>query len=65
MINFITKLPKSKDLLTGVVYNLILNIINRLSKYGIFIPYLELLNIEQLADTVIRVLVLYFGILEQ
>ncbi len=63
-MDFITKLLKLKDLLTGVVYDLILNIINRLSKYGIFIPYLELLNIEQLADIVIRVLVLYFGMLE-
>ncbi len=63
-MDFITKLPKSKDLLTRVVYNLILNIIDRLSKYRIFVPYLELLNIEQLADTVIRVLVLYFGIPE-
>jgi hypothetical protein len=63
-MDFITKLPKLKNLLTRVVYDLILNIINRLSKYGIFIPYLELLNTEQLVDTVIRVLVLYFGILE-
>ncbi len=63
-MDFITKLPKLKDLLTRVVYNLILNIINRLSKYGIFIPYLELLNTEQLVDIVIRVLVLYFGIPE-
>jgi hypothetical protein len=58
-------LPKSKDLLTGVVYNSILNIINRLSKYRIFVPYLELSNTEQLADTVIRVLVSHFGMPEQ
>jgi hypothetical protein len=63
-MDFITKLPKLKNLLTRVVYDLILNIINRLSKYGIFVPYLELLNTEQLVDTVIRVLVLYFGIPE-
>ncbi len=63
-MDFITKLPKLKNLLTRVVYNLILNIINRLLKYGIFVPYLELLNTEQLVDTVIRVLVLYFGIPE-
>ncbi len=57
-------MPKLKNLLTRVVYDLILNIINRLSKYKIFIPYLELLNTEQLVDIVIRVLVLYFGMPE-
>jgi hypothetical protein len=64
-MDFITKLPKSKDPLTGVVYDSILNIIDRLSKYGIFVPYLESSNAEQLADTVIRVLVSHFGMPEQ
>jgi len=60
-MDFITKLPKSKESLTGVVYDSILVIIDRLSKYALFVPYLEASNAEQLADTVIRVLVAQFG----
>ncbi len=51
-------LPKSKDLLIGVVYDSILVIVDRLSKYALFVLYLEVLNIEQLVDIVIRVLIL-------
>ncbi len=59
----ITKLSLLKDPLTRVEYDLILVIVNRLLKYTIFIPYLELLIIEQFANTIIRVLVANFGIL--
>jgi hypothetical protein len=40
--DFVIKLPPSKDLLTGVVYDAILVIIERLTKYMILILYQEL-----------------------
>ncbi len=64
IIDFITKLLKSKEPLIRVVYDSILVIINLLSKYALFILYLKASNAEQLANIVIRVLVLYFGILK-
>ncbi len=51
--------------MTGVVYDSILVIVDRLSKYALFVPYLEALNAEQLVDIVIRVLVAQFEILEE
>ena len=38
-LNFIVKLPLSKDLMIGIEYDLILVITERLTKYGYFIPY--------------------------
>jgi len=42
MIDFIIKLLKSKDLVTGDTFNLIIVIINKLIKYAIMIPYKEI-----------------------
>ena len=39
-LDFVVKLPLSKDPLTGVEYDSILVITERLTKYGYFIPYL-------------------------
>src|SRR5438270_10012437 len=49
VIDFIVKLPLSKDLLTKVKYNVILVITDRNTKYGIFISYLEGLLATQFA----------------
>ena len=38
-LDFIVKLPLSKDLMIGTEYNSILVITERLTKYGYFIPY--------------------------
>ena len=38
-LNFIVKLLLSKDLMIGIEYDLILVIIERLTKYRYFIPY--------------------------
>jgi hypothetical protein len=40
-LNFITKLPPSKKPITGVIYDSIMVVINRLTKYAYFISYLE------------------------
>ena len=49
-MDFITKLPASKDTHTGVTYDAILVIVDRLTKYGIFIPYEESTNADTFAD---------------
>ncbi len=59
------KLLLLEDLLIKTKIDLILIIIDRLSKYVIFILYLKSIIVEQLVDIVIRELVLRFGILEE
>jgi len=50
-LDFIVKLPLLKDPLTGVEYDSILVITERLTKYGYFIPYLEASDAKALAYT--------------
>jgi hypothetical protein len=52
-LDFIIKLLPSKDPLTGVEYNSILIIIERLMKYGKFISYLEASDAKALIYTFI------------
>jgi hypothetical protein len=51
VLDFIIKLPPSVKLIIEVVFDLILVIINRLTKYGYFILYKESLLAEELAYT--------------
>jgi hypothetical protein len=48
-LDFIVKLLPFIELIIEVIYNFILIIINRLTKYGYFILYKEILLIEKLA----------------
>jgi hypothetical protein len=48
-LNFIVKLPSSVKLIIEVIFDLILVIINRFTKYGYFILYKESLLAEKLA----------------
>jgi hypothetical protein len=48
-LNFVTKLPLSKKLITGVIYDSIIVVTDRLTKYAYFIPYLESFLAENLA----------------
>ena len=50
-LDFIVKLLLFKNLLTGVEYDSILIITERLTKYGYFIPYLEVSDAKALAYT--------------
>ncbi len=52
-LDFIVKLLLSRDPLIGVEYNSILVIIERLTKYGKFILYLEASDAKALAYTFI------------
>jgi hypothetical protein len=48
-LDFIIKLSPSVELIIEVVFDLILVVIDRLTKYGYFIPYKEILLAEKLA----------------
>jgi hypothetical protein len=61
-MDFIVKLPPSKEPVTDVVYDSILVMVDRLTKYAHFIPYKESSTAEQLGHLVIDRLVRYHGI---
>jgi hypothetical protein len=48
-LDFVTKLSLFKKLMTGVMYDSIMIVINRLTKYAYFISYLESSLAEDLA----------------
>jgi hypothetical protein len=48
-LDFVTKLSLFKELITGIIYDSIIVVINRLTKYTYFIPYLESFSAEDLA----------------
>jgi hypothetical protein len=48
-LDFVIKLPLSKELITGVIYDSIIIITDRLTKYAYFIPYLKNSSAEDLA----------------
>jgi hypothetical protein len=48
-LDFVTKLPLSKKLMTGVIYDSIIIVTDRLTKYTYFISYLESSSAENLA----------------
>jgi hypothetical protein len=48
-LDFMTKLPLSRELMTGVIYNSIMVVIDRLTKYAYFIPYFKSFLAEDLA----------------
>ena len=54
VMNFIVKLPPSKKPLTGVIYDLILIIVNWLTKEVRFLPYKEASDAEELTYTFLR-----------
>ena len=56
-IDFITKLPKSKDPVTGITYNSIMVIVNRFTKYIIAVPFKKTHTAEQLGHLLLDRLV--------
>ena len=63
-MDFITKLPKSKDPTTTEVYDAIMVIVDRLTKYVIMLPFKEKYNAEQLAFLLLDRLIRDHGIPE-
>jgi hypothetical protein len=64
-LDFIIKLPPSKEALTGVVYDSILVVTDRLTKYAYFIPYKEGLTAEELVYTFNRNIITNYEIPEE
>jgi len=52
--DFIVKLPKSKDLVTGQLHDIILVIIDKLTKWGYFIACTEEISAEDVAQIYIK-----------
>jgi hypothetical protein len=48
-LDFVIKLPLFKELMIGMIYNFIIIVTDRLTKYAYFIPYLESFLTEDLA----------------
>lgn len=63
-MDFIVKLPTTKDPITKVSYDSILVIVDRLTKYAHFIPWRETNNTEDLANIFLREVVAHHGIPE-
>ena len=55
IIDFIIKLLRLKEPLIGISYDSILVVVDRLTKYAYLVSYLELLNTEDLAYTLIKI----------
>jgi hypothetical protein len=64
-LDFVVKLLLSRDLITGIKYNSILVITDRLTKYIYIILYLEASMVEDLAYTFLRVVVANHSALEK
>lgn len=61
-MDFITKLPLSEDPATGTLYDSILVIVDRLTKFSYFIPYQESTDAEQFAYIFLRNIVSTHGL---
>jgi hypothetical protein len=64
-INLIIKLLPSIELITKVIFDLILIVINRLTKYGYFILYKESSLIEELVYAFNKHIIGNYGILKK
>jgi len=64
-MDFITKLPSSQDPTTGFVYDSIMVVTDRLTKYALFIPWHETFTAKQTAWVFKREVLSNFGIPEK
>ncbi len=62
-IDFITKLPLSKDTTTGLEYETVLTVVGRLTKWAYFLPFKETWSATQLADVISRSVASTHGVL--
>jgi hypothetical protein len=60
-LDFITKLSLFKELIIGVMYDSIIIVINRLTKYAYFIRYLESFSAEDLAYIFYKYIMANYG----
>jgi hypothetical protein len=62
-LDFVTKLPLSKKPMTGIIYNFIIVVINRLTKYAYFILYFKSFLAEDLAYIFYKYVMANYGFL--
>jgi hypothetical protein len=62
-LDFVTKLPLFRELMTEVIYDFIMIVINRLTKYAYFIPYFESFLAEDLAYIFYKYVMAKYGFL--
>ena len=60
-LDFVTKLPLFKELMTGVIYDFIIVVTDRLTKYVYFIFYLESSLAEDLAYIFYKYIITNYG----
>ncbi len=65
IIDFIVKLPKSRDLVNNTSYNSIFVIMDRFTKYSKFISANESYSVEDLADIVVRKVINNYRLLDE
>jgi hypothetical protein len=64
-LDFVTKLPLFKELITRVIYNSIIIVTDRLTKYVYFIPYLKSSLAENLAYIFYKYVMANYGFLQR
>ena len=64
-MDFIIKLPASREIITGVIYDSVLVVTDRLIKYAHFIPYKKGSTAEELAYAFNRNVIANHGIPEE
>ena len=64
-MDFITKLSNSKNEIIGIIYNNILIIVNKFSKYAHFIAFKKIYNAKQLKYIILNKLIHYHGIFKK
>jgi hypothetical protein len=62
-LDFIIKLPLFKEPIIEVIYNFIIVVTNRLTKYAYFIPYLKSSSAEDLAYIFYKYMIANHGFL--
>ena len=63
-MDFIVKFSKSEDISTGIKYNNILIIVNKLIKYAYIILYMKIFEIRQIAWIILDKIIRYYKISE-
>ena len=61
-MDFITKLPASSDIVIGIKYDVILVIIDKLTKYTEMIPFKEIFTVTELGHILLDKLIKHYGI---
>jgi RNase H-like domain found in reverse transcriptase/Reverse transcriptase (RNA-dependent DNA polymerase)/Integrase zinc binding domain/Chromo (CHRromatin Organisation MOdifier) domain len=64
-MDFITKLPVSKEPMTGTTFDAIWVVVDRLTKYGYFVPYKESSSARELVYMFTRIVISQHGLPEE